>query len=227
MKAARAPHSFLGIDERAASAIVRTAGNPHAHVVLRGGSGGPNYDEPTTWRAPRAARGGRPERRACMVDCSHGNSGKNHERQPTVVARRSPRRSQRGIAHVLGVMLESHLVARPAGSRPGRAARLRPEHHRRVHRLRDDRCACCTSSPTCAAPHARSSAAAGRATASCRGEAPRQVDCGCFAGDTRTHCTRVGSPLRRAAGPHQPAHSVLLRKAPAIDLPLHAWSVVH
>ncbi len=83
MRAAARPHAYLGIDAHGRAAVVRTDGNPHAHLVLRGGGAGPNYDAASVALAARALRqAGLAEN--IVIDCSHGNSGKDHQRQVPV-----------------------------------------------------------------------------------------------------------------------------------------------
>jgi len=103
------PHSFLGVDEGGASAVVKTRGNPDRHLILRGGARGPNHDAATVAEAARlaAAQG---IARGVLVDCSHDNSRKDPARQPAV-ARAVLSQLQGGQRALLGVMLESHLVA--------------------------------------------------------------------------------------------------------------------
>ncbi|MCL2447342.1 MAG: 3-deoxy-7-phosphoheptulonate synthase, partial [Polyangiaceae bacterium] len=106
--AASRPHSFLGIDGAGRVAVVRTKGNPDGHVVLRGGGGRPNYSHDDVTRAAQALeRAGLPPR--LMVDCSHDNSGKDFRKQPAVVEDIGEQIA-RGSRHILGVMVESHLV---------------------------------------------------------------------------------------------------------------------
>lgn len=107
MHSARTPHSFLGIDQDGATSIIRTAGNPFGHVVLRGGRGRSNYDPESIAEAQAQLRKhGLPE--ALMVDCSHANSGKQHAKQEEVwqslVAQRAA-----GNTAIIGAMVESHL----------------------------------------------------------------------------------------------------------------------
>ncbi|HEV8551337.1 MAG TPA: 3-deoxy-7-phosphoheptulonate synthase, partial [Polyangiaceae bacterium] len=109
MIAASQPHSFLGIDENGRVGVVRTAGNPYTHLVLRGGSGGPNFDGAAVARADAALAKAGVSRRV-LIDASHDNSGKNAERQPFVLTDVGSQLRQ-GSESVLGVMLESHLVA--------------------------------------------------------------------------------------------------------------------
>jgi 3-deoxy-7-phosphoheptulonate synthase len=109
MIAASRPHSFLGIDSEGRVGVVRTAGNPHTHLVLRGGSRGPNYDAAAVGRAVEGlAKAGVSPR--VLIDASHDNSGKNAERQPEVLSNVGDQ-LRGGSDNVLGIMLESHLVA--------------------------------------------------------------------------------------------------------------------
>ena len=77
----RAPHSFIGIDGKGRAGVVRTRGNPHTHLVLRGGRGRPNYREADVVAASETLRAAGQYPRV-LIDCSHDNSGKNHE-QPS------------------------------------------------------------------------------------------------------------------------------------------------
>jgi 3-deoxy-7-phosphoheptulonate synthase len=88
---------------------VRTAGNPNTHLVLRGGHQGPNYAPDSVFRASVNLRQAGINPRV-LIDASHDNSGKNHERQPDVLADVGGQ-VRGGSEHVLGVMLESNLVA--------------------------------------------------------------------------------------------------------------------
>jgi 3-deoxy-7-phosphoheptulonate synthase len=109
IRAAAVPHVFPGIDFSGTPAIMHTRGNADGHLVLRGGGGGPNYGADAVAEALALLRSaGLPER--LVIDASHGNSGKDHRRQPLVAADIAGQLSagQRGI---VGVMLESFLVA--------------------------------------------------------------------------------------------------------------------
>jgi len=109
MEAAARPHHFLGINAEGHAAIVSTTGNPDGHLVLRGGKGGPNYEpEAVEAAAAQLAREALPAR--LMVDCSHGNSNKDYRRQADVL-RSIAGQVAAGSRHVMGVMIESHLVA--------------------------------------------------------------------------------------------------------------------
>jgi 3-deoxy-7-phosphoheptulonate synthase len=108
MEAAARPHHFLGINKGGQAAIVSTTGNPDGHLVLRGGKSGTNYHaEAVAAAAALLARDGLPAR--LMVDCSHGNSNKDYRRQAEVL-RQVADQVRQGSVHVMGVMLESHLV---------------------------------------------------------------------------------------------------------------------
>jgi 3-deoxy-7-phosphoheptulonate synthase len=109
MRAAAAPHSFIGIDRSGRVSVVRTRGNPHAHLVLRGGKRGPNYAEAEVERASQqlAEAGLNPR---VLIDCSHDNSGQNHDNQPSV-ADAVAAQVAAGNRNILGVMVESHLRA--------------------------------------------------------------------------------------------------------------------
>jgi 3-deoxy-7-phosphoheptulonate synthase len=108
MQAAREPHSFIGLGANGRAAVVRTQGNPHTHAVLRGGSSGPNYSRDHVEQASARLRAAGCNPRV-LVDCSHGNSRKHHENQPGVLRDVASQIEQGD--RVLGVMLESHLVA--------------------------------------------------------------------------------------------------------------------
>jgi 3-deoxy-7-phosphoheptulonate synthase len=108
VRAAAQPHRFLGVTEQGLAAIVATRGNPSCHVILRGGSSGPNYDAISVARTLAAMReAGLPPR--LMIDASHGNSRKDHRRQP-LVARDIAAQVAGGEAGIVGVMMESFLV---------------------------------------------------------------------------------------------------------------------
>ena len=102
------PHTFPSISFNGRAMIVASTGNPHGHLILRGSDKGPNYDAASVGRAADAlARAGLPRR--LIVDCSHGNSGKDYRRQPAVAACIADQIAG-GSRAICGVMLESHLV---------------------------------------------------------------------------------------------------------------------
>jgi 3-deoxy-7-phosphoheptulonate synthase len=102
-------HSFLGLDTNGRVGVVRTAGNPHTHLVLRGGASGPNYDASSVALAVEALKRANVAP-GVLVDASHDNSKKNHERQVDVLADVGAQ-IRNGSEHLLGVMVESNLVA--------------------------------------------------------------------------------------------------------------------
>jgi 3-deoxy-7-phosphoheptulonate synthase len=117
--AASQPHSFLGVHKSGQIAMVHTAGNPDGHVILRGGAV-PNYDARSIGQACDALEdAGR--QTSVMVDCSHGNSEKDHRRQ-SVVAASVCEQIRGGSDRIFGVMMESHLVEGRQDYVPGRAA---------------------------------------------------------------------------------------------------------
>ncbi len=121
MKTAAAPQSFIGVDDAGRASLLRTRGNPRSHLVLRGGRGQTNYGEPEVQRAGAALRAAGLCPRV-LIDCSHGNSGKDAANQPRVLAE-VVRQLEAGSEQVLGVMLESHLLAGRQELTPGRPLR--------------------------------------------------------------------------------------------------------
>lgn len=108
MIAAGSPQHFLGIDPHGQTCIVKTTGNPHAHIVLRGGMR-PNYDTVSISEA-RAMLAAGGLSKAIMVDCSHDNSRKNHTLQGSVWQDVINQRMD-GNDSIIGMMLESNLEA--------------------------------------------------------------------------------------------------------------------
>jgi 3-deoxy-7-phosphoheptulonate synthase len=109
IRAASSGQVFIGITDDGRPAILTTAGNPDCHVVLRGSSSGPNFDAANVAQTLDLLSGAGLPRRL-VVDASHGNSTKNHDRQLDVV-RDLARRIGAGEQGIVGVMLESFLVA--------------------------------------------------------------------------------------------------------------------
>ncbi len=101
------PHHFLSVTKQGVAAIVATMGNGDCHVILRGGSSGPNYDAASIAKVTAALEAAGLPRRL-MVDCSHANSGKKHDVQPEV-ARSVSDQVAAGDRDIFGVMLESFL----------------------------------------------------------------------------------------------------------------------
>jgi 3-deoxy-7-phosphoheptulonate synthase len=115
---ARSPHLFPSVTKQGVSAIFETTGNDTCHVILRGGSRtGPNYGpEAVTEVSTRLAAKGLCD--AVMVDCSHGNSQKDHRRQAQV-AESIAEQVRGGSWRVFGAMFESHLVEGRQDYAPG------------------------------------------------------------------------------------------------------------
>ncbi|HTQ04675.1 MAG TPA: 3-deoxy-7-phosphoheptulonate synthase [Polyangiaceae bacterium] len=108
VRSAASPHHFLSVTKQGLAAIVSTRGNPLCHVILRGGSNGPNYSDTHIAEAVSALeKAGL--RGSVMVDCSHANSGKDPRRQPEVFADVA-KRVAAGERRIFGLMLESFLV---------------------------------------------------------------------------------------------------------------------
>jgi 3-deoxy-7-phosphoheptulonate synthase len=107
--AAAGRHVFLSVTKHGTAAIVQTRGNDACHLILRGGKASPNYDAGSVGNAiaQLQARGLPPH---LMVDCSHGNSLKDYNRQP-VVAQDLAQQIAAGSRGVSGIMIESHLLA--------------------------------------------------------------------------------------------------------------------
>lgn len=103
------PHNFLGINQAGQVSVIRTTGNRYGHIVLRGGSKGPNYDSVTIAVVEQElAKNKLPAN--IMVDCSHANSNKDHNLQPLVMHDCANQIAD-GNQSIIGVMLESNLNA--------------------------------------------------------------------------------------------------------------------
>ena len=109
MTSARHSHSFIGIDLDGKIAVMSTSGNNMGHLILRGGKNGPNYYRNRIEQAETLLRAANlPDR--IMIDCSHANSGKNHEQQH-IVLEDIIRQRLNGMAAIMGYMLESNHLA--------------------------------------------------------------------------------------------------------------------
>lgn len=107
--AASHPHTFMRIDDHGKPTITRTTGNQDAHIVLRGGEAGPNYDPSSVSEALlRLEHAKLPIR--LLIDCAHDNSGKKHEKQP-IVFQSVMHQILEGNTNIRGLMIESHLQA--------------------------------------------------------------------------------------------------------------------
>ena len=136
IQAAARPHHFLSVHKNGQVAIVETSGNKDCHVILRGGKT-PNYDAASVAAACAEIEASKLPCRL-MIDASHANSSKQHQRQIDVMkdvgapARRGqPLHLRR---HGRKPPERRRAEIQPGQGRPGRAG-LRPEHHRRLHRL--------------------------------------------------------------------------------------------
>tara|TARA_R110002049_G_scaffold8612_11_gene46361 strand:- start:12193 stop:13275 length:1083 start_codon:yes stop_codon:yes gene_type:complete len=109
LKSAAKPHRFLGINGQGQVSVFTTRGNPYAHIVLRGGSNGPNYDSVHIKLAEEALQSAGVSRNI-MVDCSHANSNKQPELQP-LVADNIANQILEGNSSIVGLMIESNLHA--------------------------------------------------------------------------------------------------------------------
>ncbi len=103
------PHSFLGINSEGQVSVVRTRGNPYAHIVLRGGGGRPNYDSVSV-RVCEQELEKAGIRANIMVDCSHANSNKDPALQPLVMENVASQIVE-GNTSIMGLMIESNLEA--------------------------------------------------------------------------------------------------------------------
>jgi len=109
IKAASHTQTFLGINREGQASAVTTNGNPHCHIVLRGGKDGSNYD-PESVAATSAALSKAGLRDAIMIDCSHANSNKQPDRQPEVFDSVISQ-IRKGNDAIIGAMIESNLNA--------------------------------------------------------------------------------------------------------------------
>ncbi|KAI0007576.1 hypothetical protein F4779DRAFT_591357 [Xylariaceae sp. FL0662B] len=107
MGAAAAKHRFMGVTKQGLAAITKTKGNKHGFVILRGGTKGTNYDKDNIQAAKKALES-KGQNMAIMVDCSHGNSNKDHRNQPKV-AKVIADQLREGEKVIIGVMIESNI----------------------------------------------------------------------------------------------------------------------
>ena len=131
------PHRFLGINQAGQVSIIHTRGNGSAHVVLRGGHTGPNYDRDNIAQCERAlAAAGLTSN--IMIDCSHANSGKDPHRQLIGRTRRCcADRSRKSFDHRADDR-KQHQRGESEAHEGSRSARVRSIGHRSMHRLADD-----------------------------------------------------------------------------------------
>ncbi|UNI22800.1 3-deoxy-7-phosphoheptulonate synthase [Purpureocillium takamizusanense] len=105
--AAASKHHFMGVTKQGLAAITRTKGNEHGFVILRGGTKGPNFDKESVQAAKKTLTD-KGQKQAIMIDCSHGNSQKNHNNQPKV-AKVIADQLREGERSIIGVMIESNI----------------------------------------------------------------------------------------------------------------------
>ncbi|MCH9674732.1 MAG: 3-deoxy-7-phosphoheptulonate synthase [Gammaproteobacteria bacterium] len=109
IRAAFNAHHFLSVTKQGISAIVSTQGNDACHIILRGSTKGPNYDKQAVLATGEALEKAG-IKTGIMIDCSHGNSAKDHTKQPGVAADIAAQLAS-GPSLISGVMIESHLKA--------------------------------------------------------------------------------------------------------------------
>ncbi|ORY61564.1 phospho-2-dehydro-3-deoxyheptonate aldolase [Pseudomassariella vexata] len=105
--AAASKHHFMGVTKQGLAAITRTKGNEHGFVILRGGTKGPNFDKENV-QAAKQTLIKKGQKLAIMIDCSHGNSNKDHRNQPKV-AKVVSDQLREGERSIIGVMIESNI----------------------------------------------------------------------------------------------------------------------
>lgn len=109
IRAANNPHIFMSLTKMGHSAIFSTTGNPDCHVILRGGNNGTNYDEASVQDAVSQLKKAQVQSKL-MIDCSHANSNKQHQKQ-LEVAESIKTQLAKGSDSIMGVMVESHLIS--------------------------------------------------------------------------------------------------------------------
>jgi len=117
IRAANNPHIFMSMTKDGHSAIFETNGNEDCHVILRGGNDGPNYEAKYVADAVSQLQKANVEDKL-MIDCSHANSSKQHERQ-LIVAESIAEQLTEGSPYIMGTMIESHLVGGRQDVSPG------------------------------------------------------------------------------------------------------------
>ncbi|KAI9309468.1 3-deoxy-7-phosphoheptulonate synthase [Cunninghamella echinulata] len=108
IRSASVPHHFLGMTHAGVVAVTHTKGNQDCHVILRGGCNGPNFSSNHVQQAKYQLKKHQLTPSSIMIDCSHGNSNKDHRNQPKVAKYIADQIAQ-GEDGITGIMLESHL----------------------------------------------------------------------------------------------------------------------
>ncbi|KAI8979315.1 hypothetical protein BDF20DRAFT_868853 [Mycotypha africana] len=111
IKAASKGHHYLSVTKQGLSAITQTKGNDSCHVILRGGKCGTNFDRESVKRTAQELQKAKLNT-SIMIDCSHGNSNKDHKRQPVVAQSIAEQLADPTVTgdYIMGVMIESNLV---------------------------------------------------------------------------------------------------------------------
>ena len=117
IRAARGSHHFMSVTKQGVAAIVQTTGNDSCHIILRGGKTGPNYDEAKIAEVTALLEAAKLVP-SIMVDCSHGNSNKDHRNQPLVAADIAGQ-MRPGNKAIAGGMIESHIGEGRQDGEPG------------------------------------------------------------------------------------------------------------
>ncbi len=104
---AAAKHHFMGVTKQGLAAITKTNGNDDGFVILRGGSRGTNFDAESV-KAAKEALAKKGQKQVMMIDCSHGNSKKDHRNQP-LVAKTIAAQLRQGEDGIVAVMIESNI----------------------------------------------------------------------------------------------------------------------
>ncbi len=108
LKSSQSSHSFIGIDQAGNTCVVTTAGNPDVHIISRGSSDSPNYSPVQLAQAEQLLRSAGVDP-AILIDCSHGNSGKDHTLQKWVLRSLIDQRMAPNTS-IIGFMIESNLM---------------------------------------------------------------------------------------------------------------------
>ncbi|KAI5198037.1 3-deoxy-7-phosphoheptulonate synthase [Aureobasidium subglaciale] len=103
------PHHYMSVNQQGTMSIVQTPGNGAGFTILRGGTKGTNFDSESVRQAKRIL-GERGQRQSLMIDCSHGNSNKDHNNQPKVAAAVGAQ-IRDGEQSIIGVMIESNIYS--------------------------------------------------------------------------------------------------------------------
>jgi len=107
IQCAESPHVFLGIDEYGKASIIKTKGNQALHIILRGGAKGSNFDHVSISNINKLLKSKNINKRI-LIDCSHGNSGKNYKNQPLVLES-VMNQIENGEKNICGFMIESNI----------------------------------------------------------------------------------------------------------------------